>query len=241
MLAPQLPLPIPTPVAQGEPDEGYPYGWSVYRWLEGSLAANTPIADPVAFATDLAGFLRALAAIDATGGPEPGQHNFFRGGPLGYYEREALEAIERLGDEIPRDAVQRTWADAMASEWERDPVWFHGDVATGNLLVRQGRLAAVLDFGSSGVGDPACDMAIAWTFLVRRGPRPLPRRARRRCRHLVARPRLDAVEVADHDGRSARGGRRRGGRRAAARDRRHHRRLRRRALSVSALSSDPRA
>jgi aminoglycoside phosphotransferase (APT) family kinase protein len=165
VLAPQLPLPIPTPVAQGEPDEGYPYRWSVYRWLEGSLASREAIADPVAFATDLAGFLRALAAIDATGGPEPGQHNFFRGGPLGYYEREALEAIERLGDEIPRDAVQRTWADAMASEWERDPVWFHGDVATGNLLVRKGRLAAVLDFGSSGIGDPACDMAIAWTFL----------------------------------------------------------------------------
>jgi aminoglycoside phosphotransferase (APT) family kinase protein len=179
VLAPQLPLPIPTPVAQGEPDEGYPYRWSVYRWLEGSLAASAPIADPVAFGTDLAGFLRALAAIDATGGPEPGQHNFFRGGPLAYYEREALEAIDRLGDEIPRDGVQRTWADAMASRWERDPVWFHGDVAAGNLLVRApppgakapglapgARLAAVLDFGSSGVGDPACDMAVAWTFLA---------------------------------------------------------------------------
>jgi aminoglycoside phosphotransferase (APT) family kinase protein len=165
VLAPQLPLPIPTPVAQGEPDEGYPYRWSVYRWLEGSLAASAPIGDPVAFATDLAGFLRALEAVDSTGGPEPGQHNFFRGGPLAYYEGEALEAIERLGEEIPRDAVQRTWADAMASEWERDPVWFHGDVAAGNLLVRGRRLGAVIDFGSSGVGDPACDMAIAWTFL----------------------------------------------------------------------------
>ena len=165
MLAPQLPVPIPTPVAQGEPDEGYPYRWSVYRWLEGSLAASAPIGDPVAFATDLAGFLRALEAVDSTGGPEPGQHNFFRGGPLAYYEGEALEAIERLGNEIPREAVQRTWADAMASEWERDPVWFHGDVAAGNLLVRGRRLGAVIDFGSSGVGDPACDMAIAWTFL----------------------------------------------------------------------------
>jgi aminoglycoside phosphotransferase (APT) family kinase protein len=174
VLAPQLPLPIPTPVAQGEPDERYPYRWSIYRWLEGSPAASAPIGDPVAFATDLAGFLRALAAIDSTGGPAPGQHNFFRGGPLAYYEGEALEAMERLGEEIPREAVQRTWADAMASAWERAPVWFHGDVATGNLLVRDhplgaeapsGRLAAVLDFGSSGVGDPACDMAIAWTFL----------------------------------------------------------------------------
>jgi aminoglycoside phosphotransferase (APT) family kinase protein len=166
VLAPQLPLPIPEPVAQGEPDERYPYRWSVYRWIEGSLAARTPIDDQVAFATDLAGFLRALAAVDATGGPEPGEHNFFRGGPLAYYEGEAQEAIERLGDEIPRDDVQRTWADAMASEWERDPVWFHGDVAVGNLLVRDpGRLAAVLDFGTSGIGDPACDVAIAWTFL----------------------------------------------------------------------------
>ena len=50
--------------------------------------------------------------------------------------------------------------------WERDPVWFHGDVAAGNLLVRDGRLGAVIDFGSSGVGDPACDMVIAWTFLA---------------------------------------------------------------------------
>ena len=165
LLAPQLPLPIPAPVAQGEPDERYPYRWSVYRWLEGELAARAPIGDPVAFATDLAGFLRALAAVGATGGPAPGRHNFFRGGPLAHYEGEALEAIERLGDEIPREAVQRTWAAAMASRWEREPVWFHGDVAAGNLLVREGRLAAVIDFGSSGVGDPACDMAIAWTFL----------------------------------------------------------------------------
>jgi aminoglycoside phosphotransferase (APT) family kinase protein len=175
VLAPQLPLPIPEPVAQGEPDEGYPYRWSVYRWLEGSLLARTPVEDTVALATDLAGFLRALAAVDATGGPEPGRHNFFRGGPLAYYEGEAQDAIARLGGEIPRDAVQRAWADAMASEWERDPVWFHGDVAAGNLLVRDpplgakapgGRLGAVLDFGSSGIGDPACDMAIAWTFLA---------------------------------------------------------------------------
>jgi aminoglycoside phosphotransferase (APT) family kinase protein len=166
VLAPQLPLPIPTPVARGEPGEGYPYRWSVYRWLEGSLAASAPIADLVAFASDLARFLRALEAIDATGGPEPGQHNFFRGDPLAYYEGEALEAIERLGDEIPRDAVQRTLADAMAREWERDPVWFHGDVAGGNLLVRDGRLSAVIDFGTSGVGDPACDLAIAWTLLT---------------------------------------------------------------------------
>jgi aminoglycoside phosphotransferase (APT) family kinase protein len=167
-LAPQLPLAIPTPVAKGEPDAGFPYPWSVYRWLDGDLASKARIHDPTAFAAALAGFLNALGRADATDGPLPGQHNFFRGGPLATYENEALEAIDKLGDEIPRDAALRAWEDAMSTSWHRDPVWFHGDVATGNLLVRDGRLAAVLDFGSSGVGDPACDTVIAWTFFAGR-------------------------------------------------------------------------
>jgi aminoglycoside phosphotransferase (APT) family kinase protein len=137
----------------------------VYRWLDGDLASKAPIGDLTGFATTLAGFLNALGRVDAAGGPEPGQHNFYRGGPLATYEGEALEAIEALGDEVPRDAVMRAWDDAMATAWDRQPVWFHGDVAAGNLLVRDERLAAVLDFGTSGVGDPACDMVIAWTFL----------------------------------------------------------------------------
>jgi aminoglycoside phosphotransferase (APT) family kinase protein len=165
VLAPRLPLPIPAPVARGEPDSGFPYPWSVYRWLDGELASKARIADLTGFATTLAGFLSALGRIDATGGPEPGQHNFFRGGPLSTYADETHEAIDALGAEVPRDRVERVWEDAMATSWDRDPVWLHGDVATGNLLVRDERLAAVLDFGSSGVGDPACDVVIAWTFL----------------------------------------------------------------------------
>jgi aminoglycoside phosphotransferase (APT) family kinase protein len=165
VLGPQLPLPIPVPVARGEPDAGFPYPWSVYRWLDGEPAATAPVGDLPRFASTLAGFLTALRGVDATGGPAPGPHNFFRGGPLATYEAEALDALDALGDEVPRDAVLRAWGDAMATTWDRDPVWVHGDVAAGNLLVRDGRLAAVLDFGSSGVGDPACDTVIAWTFL----------------------------------------------------------------------------
>jgi aminoglycoside phosphotransferase (APT) family kinase protein len=165
VLAPHLPLPIPAPVARGEPDSGFPYPWSVYRWLDGELASKARIADLTGFATTLAGFLHALGRIDAAGGPEPGQHNFFRGSPLSTYADETHRAIDTLGAEVPRDRVERVWEDAMATAWDRDPVWFHGDVATGNLLVRDERLAAVLDFGSSGVGDPACDVVIAWTFL----------------------------------------------------------------------------
>jgi aminoglycoside phosphotransferase (APT) family kinase protein len=165
VLAPQLPLPIPTPVAKGAPDSGFPYPWSVYRWLDGDVLSKARIGDLTGLATALAGFLNALGRVDATGGPEPGPHNFFRGGPLATYEDEALGAIDALDGEVPGDDVKRVWADAMATSWDREPVWFHGDVATGNLLVRDGRLAAVLDFGSSGVGDPACDTVIAWTFL----------------------------------------------------------------------------
>jgi aminoglycoside phosphotransferase (APT) family kinase protein len=165
VLAPELPLPIPSPVAKGDPDAEFPYPWSVYRWLDGEPASTASIGDLSDFATTLARFLHALGRIDATAGPAPGQHNFFRGGPPATYEGETVQAIDTLGDEIPVEDVKRVWADAMATSWERDPVWFHGDVAPGNLLVRNGRLAAVLDFGSSGVGDPACDTVIAWTFL----------------------------------------------------------------------------
>jgi aminoglycoside phosphotransferase (APT) family kinase protein len=107
VLAPQLPLPIPMPVAKGEPDSGFPYPWSVYRWLDGELASKARIDDLPAFATTLAGFLNALGRVDATGGPEPGEHNFYRGGPLATYEEEALQAIDTLGNEVPGEAVQR--------------------------------------------------------------------------------------------------------------------------------------
>jgi aminoglycoside phosphotransferase (APT) family kinase protein len=165
VLAPHLPLPIPIPVARGEPEHGYPYPWSIYRWLDGDLASLANIRDLTRFATDLAGFLVALKGVDATGGPEPGKHNFFRGGPLTTYADETLRSIERLGPEIPRDAVLAVWEEALAAAWTGKPVWFHGDVATGNLLVGDGALSAVIDFGTSGVGDPACDVVIAWTFL----------------------------------------------------------------------------
>jgi aminoglycoside phosphotransferase (APT) family kinase protein len=164
-LAPQLPLPIPEPVAQGEPGEGYPYAWSIYRWIDGRPAVPGSIGDLTTFATDLAGFLVALREADATDGPAAGRHNFFRGGPLQTYEDEARQAVVDLGDAIPATTALRILDEALATEWDGPPVWFHGDVATGNLLVRDGRLAAVIDFGSSGVGDPACDVVIAWTLL----------------------------------------------------------------------------
>jgi aminoglycoside phosphotransferase (APT) family kinase protein len=164
-LAPLLPVPIPVPLAMGTPDENFPWPWSVYRWIDGDTATVESIADLSAFATDLAEFLAALQKIDATGGPPPGQHNFFRGGPPAYYDGETREAIAALDSEVDRDAVSEVWEQGLATQWQGAPVWFHGDVSNGNLLVRDGRLSAVIDFGTSGVGDPACDLYIAWTFL----------------------------------------------------------------------------
>ncbi|SFP91456.1 Predicted kinase, aminoglycoside phosphotransferase (APT) family [Mesorhizobium sp. NFR06] len=164
-LAPLLPLPIPTPLAMGEPAEGYPWHWSVYRWIEGDTAKTGRIDDLDAFAVSLADFLVALRGIDPTGGPGPGQHNFHRGGPLTVYDSEARQAIAALEGRIDTQAAAAVWEAALAATWHGSPVWFHGDVASGNLLVKDGDLSAVIDFGTSGVGDPSCDLAITWTFF----------------------------------------------------------------------------
>ena len=165
VLAPLLPLPIPSPIAMGKPAEGYPWPWSVYRWLDGERATSRNVVEVETFARDLAGFLRALYRIDATEGPPAGEHNFFRGGPVATYDDEVRDAIAALAEGIDAAAAEAVWEDALASAWEGPGVWVHGDVTADNVLVREGRLAAVIDFGSSGVGDPACDLTIAWTFL----------------------------------------------------------------------------
>jgi aminoglycoside phosphotransferase (APT) family kinase protein len=164
-LAPHLPLPIPAPLARGAPGEGYPWPWSVYGWLEGEPATAGRIADLGAFAADLARFLAALQAAPAAGGPPAGPHSFFRGGPLATYDAETRQAIATLGEQIDAAACAEVWDAALAAPWRGPPVWVHGDVAAGNLLVRDGRLCAVIDFGCAAVGDPACDLAIAWTLF----------------------------------------------------------------------------
>jgi aminoglycoside phosphotransferase (APT) family kinase protein len=165
-LAPHLPLPIPAPLAMGAPAHGYPWHWSVYRWLEGDVATVESIADMPQFAASLAGFLTALYSIAPTGGPPPGAHNFYRGAPPAVYDAETRQTVATLDGQIDAGAATEVWEAALAAEWHGPPVWVHGDVAVGNLLVdKEGRLSAVIDFGCSAVGDPACDLVIAWTLL----------------------------------------------------------------------------
>lgn len=164
-LAPHLPLPIPVPIAVGEPGEGYPWPWSVFGWIEGETAMHAPITDLTEFAREVAGFLVALQKIDATGGPAPGSHNFHRGAPPAFYDDETREALRVLDGRIDTVLARRIWEAALDTNWTGTPVWFHGDIAVGNLILRDGRLSAIIDFGTCGVGDPACDLAIAWALF----------------------------------------------------------------------------
>jgi aminoglycoside phosphotransferase (APT) family kinase protein len=163
-LAPFLPLSIPVPLAKGEPGSGYPWRWSVYRWLKGENATLERLADPRQATVDLARFIAALQAIDATDGPHP--HDVARGGPLFMRDRETRAALETLYGVIDVDAATAVWTAAtMAPAWARPPVWIHGDLQSGNLLADQGRLSAVIDFGCMAVGDPAYDIMAAWLYL----------------------------------------------------------------------------
>ncbi len=166
-LAPLLPLPIPTPVAMGAPGSGYPFKWSVYKWIEGEIATTARIDDIKVLATELAEFMVALQAIDPSMGPSPGPHNFYRGGSLAVYEEETLNVIDELDEAIDRVAALSVWEAARSAPDHPRTTWLHGDLAASNLLVEGGRLKAVIDFGICGVGDPSCDLKIAWTFFDR--------------------------------------------------------------------------
>lgn len=160
-LAGHLSLPIPEPLAMGEPTVDYPWQWSIYRWLEGEVATKENVNDLGIFASHLAEFLLSLQAIDTNGGPT----RKLRGGSLDLWSGQTEAALSALSDQIDTGAATEIWKLAIEAPFAAEAVWYHGDVAAGNLLVQNGELNAVIDFGGLGVGDPACDMTVAWTFL----------------------------------------------------------------------------
>ncbi len=167
-LAPHLPLAIPMPLAMGITGEGYPYPWSVCQWLEGENATLARLVDPTQAAWDLAGFIKALQQIDTKDGPLAGAHNFGRGVPLIERDAAVRSALEALHGLIDTNAATAIWEMALrAPVWDRAPVWLHGDLQSGNLLARNRRLRAVIDFGGLGVGDPACELLVAWTLFTK--------------------------------------------------------------------------
>lgn len=161
-LAPSLPVAVPPILGEGAPGEGYPFPWSVRGWLDGETAARERIDDMAQFAVSVAEFILALQRCDTTGGPLAGEHSWFRGASPAYYDEETRRCLAALAGRVDTDKAAVVWEAALAAEWRGEPVWFHGDIASGNLLVADGKLTAVIDFGTSGVGDPACDLVIAW-------------------------------------------------------------------------------
>lgn len=167
-LSPYLSIAIPQPIALGKPSAEYPWHWSIYRWIEGAsanLLSDNDLNLPL-IAKDLAQFLHELHAIDATGVPlVGGPHNFYRGDSTKVYDAQTREALAQLEGIIDTRAATDLWDKAISSEWHKKSVWIHGDLSAGNILIKDGRLAAVIDFGGMGIGDPACDLVIAWTFF----------------------------------------------------------------------------
>ena len=119
-------------------------------------------------AFDLARFLKELQNIDGVDGPAPGQHNWWRGDHVSVYDKGTLEQIIELSNVIDGDKAMDLWKRACNTKWKKAPVWIHGDFAIGNILIKDGKLSAIIDWGGMSLGDPACDLVIAWTFLKRK-------------------------------------------------------------------------
>ena len=168
VLSSNLSFRIPEPLAMGQPSKSYPWNWSIYRWIEGESANTLNINDLNlhSIASSSAEFLNELHQINVSGAPVGGLHNYYRGCPLAVYDAETRTLIHQLQELIPKNASTTVLEKALKSKWSKPSVWVHGDLASGNILVKNGLLAAIIDFGCMGVGDPACDLVIAWTFLM---------------------------------------------------------------------------
>jgi len=160
-LAPRLPLAVPQPLAMGEPAAGYPWHWSVYRWIDGDNAHPSHIADLRQTAIELAEFVAALHALECEDAPRSQ-----RGVQLVTKDEDIRGAIAAMRHEFDAGALTASWDEAIsAPPWDGPPVLVHGDLSDGNLLVRDGRLHAVIDFSCLGLGEPANDLDIAWELF----------------------------------------------------------------------------
>lgn len=166
-LVKHLDIPIPAPIKMGEPCDDFPYPFSIYKWLPGKSANQVELNNDQLekLASQLAHFLKQLQGIQNLEGPGPGQHSWWRGDHVNFYDKGAREQIADLSGTIDNNSALKLWEMASATKWERTPVWIHGDLAAGNILVEDGQLSGVIDFGGMAYGDPACDLVIAWTFL----------------------------------------------------------------------------
>ncbi|MGA8113788.1 MAG: aminoglycoside phosphotransferase family protein [Actinocatenispora sp.] len=162
-IARHVPLPVPEPLGLGEPGDGYAGPWTAYRWIPGETASVEAIADADLFARDLARFVRDLHAIDTGGAVWAGGG---RGGPLRDEDQHLRAALAQSTHLVDTERVAQVWERCLdAGAHVGADVWIHGDLMPGNLLLRDGRLAAVIDLGTVCAGDPAVDLVVAWNLL----------------------------------------------------------------------------
>ncbi|MFG1652300.1 aminoglycoside phosphotransferase family protein [Micromonospora sp. NPDC049275] len=162
LLAAHLPVAVPEPLGLGEPGDGYPGPWAAYRWIPGATAQLDRVGDPDEFASDLAAVVVALRGIDTGGRSWPGTG---RGGPLADQDADVRAALAVSGELTDTAALAEVWDRCRDVRRDGPDVWIHADLMPGNLLVRDGRLVAVIDLGTVGVGDPAVDLMPAWNLL----------------------------------------------------------------------------
>jgi len=162
ILAPRLPLPIPAPLRVGQPGCGYPWPWTISAFLPGQTAARTPPADQRQAAESLGAFLAALHTTAATDAPV----NASRGIPLAQRQQTFTQNLAALGGVVDPRAANRLWEAAVqAPAWPEPSVWLHGDLHPANIIVHDGRIGGVIDFGDITAGDPATDLSVCWMLL----------------------------------------------------------------------------
>lgn len=166
-LAERLPIEVPRPLARVKPSSAFPYPWSVHSWIDGECGTTASI-DRDLLAVDIAGVLRALHSLDPLGPPSV-QAYCLRGIPLELRDQTTRKAITACGQWIDAAAATTAWETALdAPVWTGRPVWIHGDLAAGNMIFRHARLVALIDWACMAVGDPACDLIVAWELLDER-------------------------------------------------------------------------
>lgn len=169
------PLPVPEVYGLGAAGEGYPHPWSVLSWLPGTPLEDCAIGDPFALANDMAAFFGYVRSVPPDKAFRFGAENNGRGAPLASRTVPFEAALARLPD-LGSTFAERLWREALRADESAQPVWLHGDVHPGNVLVADGRLSGVIDWGLCGVGDGACDLLTAWAMFDR-APRDVFRRA----------------------------------------------------------------
>jgi aminoglycoside phosphotransferase (APT) family kinase protein len=160
-LAARLPTAVPVPLAKGHPGRGYPFPWLVYPWLEGSSLDRAAVDHWDVIAEDVAEFVLELEQLPPEDGPPP----IRRGTPMAQFDEAVQWGINQLSGGIDIDRAKHIWQNALdAGDWTGAPVWVHGDLLPGNILIGKGRLRGIIDWSGAGVGDPACEAMLAWSF-----------------------------------------------------------------------------